>query len=433
MKKIVATLLTLLCLTILWSPVEIAAVYEGNIKYSNYLLINLDTGQTLLEKNADEQVSIASLTKIMTVIVALEKYPDLGKKVTISDKMLSGLREADASLAGFWSGEKVTVEDLIYGALLPSGADATKALAIQISGSEKEYTVLMNQKAKELGMNNTVYKNSSGLDTKGQYSSAHDQMLLLKYCLNNAKFVKAFTASKYTTSDGNHKFKSTMREFLNQNENKATFIKGGKTGYEDSAGICLASYVDQQGDRLLFIGLGNKGNKTKARKYLDDINVYSYYIDNYELQAVYKAEDIIYKTTPHYTVQKEVEINFGEDVWYYLPNVYDPADVKVTFSLEQPVSYRTTIEDVIANYLVTYQDETVKSGVIRLREPLTTNLWLQGLEVAENHPIMVIGSLSFLIVAFTLILLVSLRNNKNRRRIAAKKGRKKPKTSLSHR
>ena len=422
----------LLLLAGILSPLRIKAVYEEKIKYSNYLLVNLDTNQVLLSKNANERVAIASLTKMMTAIIALEKYHDLTEKVTITDKMLSGLREADASLAGFTWGEKVTIEDLIYGALLPSGADATKALAIHTSGSEKEFAALMNAKADELGMNDTVYKNSSGLDAKGQYSSAYDQMLLLQYCLKNRKFVEVFTASKHTSADNNHKFKSSLQTYLARNEIKAPFIKGGKTGYEDSAGVCLASYVDLQGDRLLFIGLGNKGNKEKAQRFQDDINIYSYYIDNYHLQGIYMANDILYTVNPSYTVQKEVEIAFGEDIWYYLPNDYDRADIILEISEEQAVSYRTTTVDIIAMYELRYQDELIRKGVIRLPEPLTTNLWLRGLELSANHPVLVVGSLLFLIVAMSLILFVSISNSRSKKRLASIR-RKKPKASLSRR
>ena len=119
-----------------------------NISSQNAILYNLDTGEVLYEKRADEQKSIASLTKIMTALVTLESVDDLNQQVVLENEDFKGLAEANAVTAGFTKGEVVTYKDLLYGLLLPSGADAAKALARNISGSEQKFINKMNEKAK---------------------------------------------------------------------------------------------------------------------------------------------------------------------------------------------------------------------------------------------------------------------------------------------
>ena len=156
-----------------------------DINSKNAILYNLNTNEIIYEKNIDESIKIASLTKMMTTIVALENINNLNDKVIITDKMLEGLIELDASVAGFKVGDIVTYEDLLYGAMLPSGADATRALAISISGNIDDFVLLMNNKAKQLKLTNTYYTNTTGLDYKDNHSTVKDVAILLQYALSN--------------------------------------------------------------------------------------------------------------------------------------------------------------------------------------------------------------------------------------------------------
>ena len=410
LKKIKIFSITILLVIILF-PRPLKATYQEKIAYTNYILVNRDTKQILLENEADEKVAIASLTKIMTVVIALENNPDLNRKITITAKMLKGLKEADASIVGFKVGDSLTVLDLIYGALLPSGADATRALALSISDSEEEFSVLMNEKAAELGMINTFYKNSSGLDVKGQYSSAYDQMLLLEYALNNNEFVKAFTAINYKTTN-DLKLESSFRRYLKRYEVTAPIISGAKTGYTDDAGVCLASYVDLQGDHLIFIGLGNMSSLSKARKFSDDIKIYNYYTENYGLMTLYNKEDILFIFKPFYTVKKEVNIYFPEDFLHYLPKDYLESDISLNITNEERVDYNTKSGAVIAEYDILYQDKVIHSGTVELSEQLKTNLILRGLEFSENNQILTVSCL----FGLDIVLIVIFIFNRKRKR-----------------
>ena len=181
---------------LLFFTLVISFLYGANICYAEELdiysksaiLYNMDDDIILYEKNSEERTSIASLTKIMTCIVAIENIDNLDQKIILKSDVFTGLAEAGASVAGFRVGENVTFRDLLMGALLPSGADATRALALNISGSESEFVNLMNNKAIELGLKDTHFENTTGLESSNHYSTVKDISIILKYALKNQTF-----------------------------------------------------------------------------------------------------------------------------------------------------------------------------------------------------------------------------------------------------
>ena len=170
-----------------------------NLYSTNYIFLDADTGQVLSAKKQDEQISIASLTKMMTVLLAIENSSSLNQTVTITDEMIDGLYEEQASVAGYVTGDTATVLDICYAAAIPSAADAANALAIQIGGSFEKFYQMMNDKAAQLGMDHTVFKSAHGLDHEGQYSTVEDVSKLLRYALQNPTFKEIFSTKEYTT------------------------------------------------------------------------------------------------------------------------------------------------------------------------------------------------------------------------------------------
>ncbi len=206
------------------------------------LLMDARTGQVLARKRSGEEAAPASLTKMMTVLLATEALPDLDTPVTLPEDIFPALYKADASMAGFQPGETVTVRDLLYGAMLPSGAECCEALARQVSGSEEAFVALMNRKAGELGMKHTHFANCTGLTSPEHYSSAADLAVLLQAALNNETFRMVFTTGQYTSSvTAQHPkglyMASTLLSRLDGGEVTGGQILGGKTGYTDAAGL----------------------------------------------------------------------------------------------------------------------------------------------------------------------------------------------------
>src|SRR5699024_6625114 len=150
------------------------------------VLIDQNTGEVLFDKNAHDKAPIASITKIMTAIIALEAGVDLTEKVTVSyDATIT-----EGSSIYLKHKERVTLEDLIYGLMLRSGNDAAIAISEQIGGSEEGFVYLMNEKAKWLGMINTNFTNPHGLHDETHYSTAYDMAILMRYAMNNEAFRK---------------------------------------------------------------------------------------------------------------------------------------------------------------------------------------------------------------------------------------------------
>ena len=244
------------------------------------LLMDARTGQVLARKRSDEEAAPASLTKMMTVLLATEALPDLDTPVTLPEDIFPALYKADASMAGFQPGETVTVRDLLYGAMLPSGAECCEALARQVSGSEEAFVALMNRKAGELGMKHTHFANCTGLTSPEHYSSAADLAVLLQAALNNETFRTVFTTGQYTSSvTAQHPkglyMASTLLSKLDGGEVTGGQIQGGKTGYTDAAGLCLASRAVVNGKEYILVTLGAPGNHaTEQTNIMDAVQVY---------------------------------------------------------------------------------------------------------------------------------------------------------------
>lgn len=239
------------------------------------LLINLEDGRALLERGSREKVYPASLTKIMTVLVALENLESLDQLVYLPGEIFGPLLISHASQAGFSPGDSVPVIDLLYGAMLPSGAECCVGLAERVSGSEKSFVELMNSRAGELGMKNTHFTNCTGLQNSEHYTTAADLALLLREALQNDTFRQILTARTYTSSPTAStpeglSFTSTLFKHLSDPSFPGGEILGGKTGYTSEAGLCLASLAVRDSRQYLLITTGAPGDQYSEQYNITD-------------------------------------------------------------------------------------------------------------------------------------------------------------------
>lgn len=246
-------------------PNSSTSISPDKLNSPNAILIGLKDHTILMQKNSEEKVYPASLTKMMTAIVAIENSPDLEEEIKLTNSTFQGLYEADASMAGFQPGEKVRVIDLLYGALLPSGAEACIGLADRIAGSEQNFVEMMNQKASDLGMDSTHFENATGFHDKNHYTTVKDLSILLSYALQNDTFREIFTSSRRSTQPTNKHpagitIYNTMFKNLNNQNIIGGEILGGKTGYTDEAGLCLASLAKVGKQEYILISAGAKGD-----------------------------------------------------------------------------------------------------------------------------------------------------------------------------
>lgn len=251
------------------------SVSVGRLNSSQAILVRLKDQKILMEKGSEEKIYPASLTKIMTAILAIENLPDLQEKIQLSQATFQGLYQANASMTGFQPEEQVSVMDLLYGVMLPSGAESCVGLAERIAGSERKFALLMNQKAAELGMNHTHFENATGLHAENHYTTVKDLAVLLSYALQNDLFREVFTASRYSTQPTNKHpggitFYSTMFSALSSSKIAGGEILGGKTGYTDEAGLCLASLAQVGKEQYILVTAGAKGNHDSEQYNITD-------------------------------------------------------------------------------------------------------------------------------------------------------------------
>lgn len=219
------------------------------INSSYAVLIQAGSGRVVGDINGETPMYPASMTKIMTTIVAIENLSDLNQEITVTNDMIANLYAQDATQAGFQPGETVQAIDLLYGVMLPSGADCCIALADTIAGSEEGFVELMNQKAEKLGLENTHFCNTTGLHADDHYSTAKDIAELLRYALKNSTF-REIIESPYHSTPGTNvhpdgiTFYSTMFKNLSDTTVIDGKIMGGKTGFTSEAGCCLASFAE---------------------------------------------------------------------------------------------------------------------------------------------------------------------------------------------
>jgi D-alanyl-D-alanine carboxypeptidase (penicillin-binding protein 5/6) len=241
----------------------------------------LDDYTILMEKKSEQNIYPASLTKMMTAIVAIENLPNLQQKIELEKSMFQDLYNTDAALAGFQPNEEVRAIDLLYGTLLPSGAECCIGLACHIAGSEQNFVRMMNQKAADLGMNNTHFENVTGLHDDSHYTTVKELSILLSYALQDDTFREIFTSFRHTTQATNiHPdgitFYSTLFNQLNDSNIISGKILGGKTGYTTQAGLCLASLAEIDGKEYILITTGAEGNHTSEQYNITDaLEVYS--------------------------------------------------------------------------------------------------------------------------------------------------------------
>lgn len=255
---------------------EVFEVYTTSasepVTYSkNIIVIDRKTLSTLYEKNSNDKVAMASTTKIMTCILALENC-SLNETVTVSKKAAS----VSGSTLGLVSNMQISVNDLLYGLMLRSGNDCAIAIAEKISGSVENFSILMNQKAKELGLTNTNFVTPHGLDDPKHYTSAYDLALLTDYALKNDKFKNIVSTKTCTIS-----FNGYPRTISNTNELLGNLegVYGVKTGFTFEAGRCLVSSCKRNNLDIIVVVLGADTKKIRTR---DSSNLINYIYNTYK-------------------------------------------------------------------------------------------------------------------------------------------------------
>ncbi len=213
------------------------------------LLMDVDENRVLAAKGADVRTYPASVTKVMTLLVAVENITDFTDTFTMTYAITDPLYLANATVAGFSNNEEVTMEDLLYGTILPSGADACQALAEYVAGSDAAFVELMDKRAGEMGLKNTHFTNTSGLHDPDHYTTAEDMAVILRVAMENEHCRQVLSTYQYTTaSTPQHPegilLTSTLFGRMYGTEPDGATVVAGKTGYTTEAGHTVVSYAE---------------------------------------------------------------------------------------------------------------------------------------------------------------------------------------------
>lgn len=393
MKKMYILFLFLIMLL----PLTIVDADEISLKSNNAVLYNLNDNKVLYEKNKDQKVSIASLTKLMTALVATENIDDLNQKVKLEKSDYEKLVKQDAQASSLKRNIEYTYEDLLYGLVLESGADCANALARLTAGDEEKFVKKMNEKAKELGMVNTSFSNPIGLDNEKNYSTVNDVAILLKEDLRNNTLKNIITSLNHRLTDGtviNH----TIYNYMKVYNINIPYMQGGKTGYELKAGYALASVASDNDVNLMLI---TSKAEDKPDHILDAKNVYDYYFKNYSYMPIFKEGETLITLDAKYLSEDKINIKADKDIVYYLNKNYKKSDIKTVYNGPKTISLKNRYNQKLGNLKIFYKDELIINYPIVLNQKIYPN------------PLII---LELLLILFLLFLIKSKKKKKKKRK-----------------
>lgn len=363
MKKLI---LILFCFTL----INVKAL---DIESKNAILYNMNENKIIYSKNENEITKIASLTKIMTCLIAIENTKNLSEVVIMTKDMFKGLDEQNAYQVGLKVGDIVTKEDLLYTSFIASGADATMGLVLSITNSEEEYLKLMNEKATSIGLKNTVFKNTIGLDKEGQTSTVKEVAETLKYALKNETFKKIFETNSYTLSNNKITVYSSLKSTASKFGISVPYIIGGKTGYTKEAGRCLASVAVDTTNNIKYL-LVTTNASTTPQHVTDAETIYNYYFENYKYHKVLLKDTEILNLKVKNSKIKEIKIKAPQDYESYLDNSFDIKDIELVYKGKEEVDYKTKKGDNLGTLSIIYKDKNLKDIKITMPESVNFSI-----------------------------------------------------------
>jgi|TARA_B100000780_G_C21113999_1_gene450476 D-alanyl-D-alanine carboxypeptidase (penicillin-binding protein 5/6) len=327
------------------------------VKARTAILQDYLSGEILYEKEPDISIYPASMTKIMTSIIAFDliKSGDL----SLDDKFIVSEKAWRLSTAGYSSmfimvGDEVSVKDLLHGIITASGNDACIALAEGIAGTEEEFAILMTTKAKELGMDNTNFANSSGINDPDNYSTVRDILAMSHYLIKeHPNYYEWFSIKKFT-------WDRTGGDPITQGNRNPLLYKnigadGIKTGYLAVERYSLASSLERKGRRLIAVG---SGFETKNARSLESSKLLTYGLTNFDLVEINKSNQSIDKIDVWLGKEKQVEVYVNEDIYKTIKKAKKRL-LKVTLKYEGPVEAPIKKDDIVGKFSVVYDEDLI--------------------------------------------------------------------------
>lgn len=426
--------------------------YEFEKNCKAYYMFDPTDESVVYSVNADEVLPMASLTKIMTFIVASENIPDIEDTVvTVSDIISVELEDTQSSLAGVYSGEELTVLQLLNMMMIPSGNDAALALQIyyeeEIAGVEHNnmgknspFIDLMNSKAKELGCTNTHFVNSHGLHDEEHYSTARDLGKIVQYALSLPYFKEIVNTTEYTVpatniSDEERTIEATNKMLRKDYENGAYYYEyanGVKTGSHNEAGYCIAASATKDDQNYVAIVLGSP-MLSEVGEYIDyhgemidAAELFDWGFENLSRQELCGKDDVISEAPLQYAwKQKTIDLVPDKSATAILPNDVTEEDLEI--DLEVPELVQTPVEEgaTLGKVTYSYNGEVLAEVNLNAAETVKKSNILYGLAIIKS----IVTSIWFWLVIVLIVAVILIYNEQERQRRLRRKRRKQSKIS----
>ena len=350
------------CLAEKQTSTDISLEGELTKNAKSAIMIEASTGKILYEKNKDEKLPMASMTKMMTLLLIMEEI-DAGNLKW--NEMITTSEHA-ASMGGsqifLEAGEKMSVEDLVKGICIASGNDASVAMAERIGGTEEKFVTMMNKKAKELGLTNTHFENACGLDSDNHYSSANDMSIIAKELVKHKKILK------FSGTYEDYLRKNTEKSFWLVNTNKLVRyyqgVDGLKTGYTKNALYCITTTAERGGMRLITVVMGEP---TSAIRNSETTTMLDYGFNTYEAQKIIEKNSVIAKQKVEFGKKDQVELISMED--YKILKEKSKEKKNITYQISSnPIKAPVKIGDKVGKIKIIENHQTIQEIDITVKE-----------------------------------------------------------------
>ena len=404
MKRMISLMLAVLIVMSGASAVFAAKVVRPDITAAGAMVYCQNTGEVVYSKNSQKKLEPFSVTKLMTVLLAVQNLP-LDKEVTVSAEAASNV-EASMNLK---EGEVLTVEDLIYGALLPSGNDAAYALGEAVSGDMGAFVALMNKTAKNIGCKRTRFANPSGMQAKNHHTTASDMMEIVKVAFSNDIIKKAAGTTKYVVPKTNKNKKRVLRTHINFLKDKESGVYAGKTGYWDDNNCSIVLGYKKNGLSLLIVVLGD----TTAQRTKDVEKLIRYASEKVEGRKVIGAGKETGNVRIKHGAKTSVAAYTAETGYAYLPKEASPKLITTKTMMRDDIAAPVKAGAVVGTYQIYVADELVNEVDLVVKEDIGQG-WFPSYLGISNFATVIICAAFLLLL--TLFLTVSIAKARYRRR-----------------
>ena len=428
--SVIALFVIMVCLSVFPASAVDYMFYAETVSKSVYLE-SLSAKTVVYEKDADRRSYPASTTKIMTYIITAENVSDFDQTaVTIRQDAIEGL-DPESTVMGLSShiGEQVSVRDLLYGLMLPSGNDAALVLADYVGGSIPEFVSKMNAKAAELGCTNTHFVNPHGLFDSEHYTTARDMAQIAKYAMTLPGFMEICNTVYYTPDgfDTLHNTNYMLDEYAEDGAYYYPYTRGIKTGYLDEAGKCLVTSSDKEGDQYICVCLGADYSFSENINYAmkDTAKLYDWAYENLGVQTIYSPSDSLASVDVKYVREgKTLSAVPEKEITAFLPKQYDKKRLDTRISCPDQVEAPVKKGDVLGTVSVRYEDLELGTVNLVATEDVERNVSHLRAFVQEHTKLTVISAVSLLLLIIFLIVLIRIKSVRKRRGKRPSNGRR---------